>query len=242
MIGLREITEKGIEKFETFLLLLDNKDEFKPPNLNMDPYSKEIPDEYLAYIDEKKKFSSRMELGTYLSHRFSLKGIKRDAVLLHDPLLWNNIWTWLAYVWMEQFVNVNNGVYHVPARSRFFGGNEWGRFYRHFVAAPYYIYSLHGKEHSKLFLECAPSIHNEFVEQLASRQWIINSDTLVQLAHKLYWNTDKDNPIRGARGKGGGTVRRFGKVINQLRRTYDIYNMDIHELRELLPSEFDEWK
>lgn len=241
MIGLRELTTQGIEKFETYLLVLANNNKFRPPNLNLEQFSKEVPYEYLAYIDETKQFESRMELGSYLSHRFSLKGIKRDTVILHDPVLWNNVWSWLAYIWMEQFVNFKDGLYVVPVRTRFFGGSEWNRFYRHFVAAPYYIYSLHGEENSKLFLDCDPSIHNDFLEQIASRQWIINSDTLVQLAHLLYWNKDKENPKRGARGKGGGTVRRYGKVINQLRRTYDIHNMDIHELLKLLPSEFENW-
>jgi hypothetical protein len=101
---------------------------------------------------------------------------------------------------------------------------------------------LHGEELSKLFLDCPVNVHNEFTEQIGSRQWIISSPNLVKLAHKLYWDTEKDKAKRGARLKGKGTVRRLGIILNQFGVTYDIYNMNVQELSGLLPSEFDHWK
>ena len=79
------------------------------------------------------------------------------------------------------------------------------------------------------------------MEQLGSRQWIINSKQLVELAHTLYWNKKEDKMKRGASGQGSGTARRFGKVINQFLRTYDIQDMNIEDIIGLLPSELTDW-
>jgi hypothetical protein len=243
MIELRELIEPGVLKLEQYLHELDYSTKFIPkPNLNIDLYSKktELPQD--IFIDENKKFETRMEIGSYISQKLSLCGIKRGKVIFESQEQWNNVWSWLAYLWLDQFITLRKGVYKVPAISRFIGSSDWNRFYRHFISMPYYIFSLHENYNSKLFLECAPSIHNEFMEQIGSRKWIITSKSLVELAHLLYWDRKKDVPKRGARGKGKGTVRRFGKIINQFRLTYDVHQMDIRELVSLLPSEFDEWK
>jgi len=241
MIELRELTKLGIESFESHLRKLDNSKELIPLNLNVEPFSKELDLQKPVFIDEKKIFDTRMEIGSYLYQKLSIAGIKRETVIVEAPEIWNNVWSWLGSVWMEQFIIKRNDVYNVPAISRFIGSSDWRRFYRHFVATPYYIYSLHEESNSKLFLDCVPWVHNEFMEQIASRQWIITSRPLVELAHILYWNRDTNRPKRGARGKGRGTARRFGKVINQFRLTYDIYRMNTQEILNLLPSEFKEW-
>jgi len=243
MIELRYLTELGCQKFEQYLRELDNSTTFLPkPDLNYDPFSKNTDLSQEVFIDENKKFVTRMDIGSHILQKFTLCGIRREKVLTEAQGQWTNVWSWLAYIWMEQFITKREGVYVVPAISRFIGSSDWRRFYRHFISTPYYIYSLHENYNSKLFLECAPSVHNEFVEQLGSRQWIITSKQLVELAHILYWDRERDIPKRGARGKGRGTVRRFGKFVNQFLLTYDIHQMKIKELINLLPSEFDEWK
>jgi len=242
MIELRELTEHGLLKLEQYLRELDNSINIIPkPNLNIEPYSikSELPQD--VFIDENKKFGTRMEIGSYISQKFTLCGIKREKVISESQVQWNNIWSWLAYLWLDQFITLRKGVHIVPAISRFIGSSDWNRFYRHLISTPYYIYSLHENYNSKLFLECAPSVHNEFIEQIGSRQWIITSKQLVELAHLLYWNREKGIPKRGARGKGRGTVRRFGKIINQFLLTYDVHQMKIQEILNLLPSEFNEW-
>jgi len=243
MIELRELTELGCLKFEEYLRNLDNSTTLIPkPNLNIDFFSKKFDTPKKVFIDENKKFRTRMDLGSYLLQKLNLSGIRHERVLAEAQGLWINVWSWLAYIWMEQFILNKNGVYIVPAISRFIGSSDWRRFYRHFISTPYYIYSLHEDFNSKLFLECPPSVHNEFIEQIGSRQWIIMSKQLVELAHFLYWDRENDIPKRGARGKGRGTVRRFGKNVNQFLLTYDIHQMKLQDLVNLLPSEYDEWK
>ena len=243
MIELRELSELGSHRFEEYLRVLDNSTSFIPkPDLNTEPWSNKFILPQKVFIDENKKFVTRMDLGSYISQKLTLCGISREKVIAEAQGLWINVWSWLAYVWMEEFITKKNGVYVVPAISRFLGSSDWNRFYRHFISTPYYIYSLHENYNSKLFLKCPPSVHNEFLEQIGSRQWIITSNQLVELAHLLYWDRERDTPKRGARGKGKGTVRRFGKIINQFLLTFDIHQMKSQELVNLMPSEFNEWK
>lgn len=243
LIELRELTERGIQRFESYLRDLDNSKESIPkPDLNVEPFSNTLELKEKIYIDEKKTFKSRLDIGNYLQQKLSLVGVGRENVITEKQEQWMNVWTWLAYVWVNQFVPVRNGVHVVPAISRFIGSSDWRRFYRHFVSTPYYIFSLHKSQKSKLFLECPPTVHNEFMEQIGSRQWIITSTQLVELAYTLYWNREENRSKRGASGKGKGTVRRFGKVMNQFMLTYDIHQMNIEEILDLLPSEFNEWK
>lgn len=243
MIELRELTELGLQRFEEYLRQLDNSSEsLQKPDLNIEPFSKQLILPQKVFINEEKTFKTRMDIGSHLDQKLNLGGIDRAKILAEAQELWVNVWSWLAYIWLEHFITKKNGVNIVPSISRFVGSPDWNRYYRHFISQPYYIYSLHGSINSKLFLECPPSVHNEFMEQLGSRQWIISSKQLVELAHVLYWNRDENIPKRGARGKGEGTVRRFGRVILQFMLTYDIHQMNIEEMLDLLPSEFNEWK
>jgi len=242
MIELRKFTKQGIQSFETYLRLLSNLNTLDPPNLNEEPYSNNVELFDSVSIDDNKTFLTRMEIGRYLFEQLNNAGIGREKIIVENPGLWVDVWSWLAFIWLKQFVHIDNGIFNVPVTSRFIASHEWNRFYRHFVATPYYIYSLHGEKNSKLFLECAPSVHNEFMEQLASRQWLITSKPLVELAHILYWDREGNKPKRGAGGKNAGTARRLGKIINQFRLTYDLQNMNVEEILNILPSEFNEWR
>ena len=239
---IRALTDQGVQRYTLYLRELDNSTEQIPkPDLNENAFSKTLDLDPKIYIDETKTFDSRHDIGHYLYHRFSMAGIRREYVISEKPELWMNVWSWLAYIWLDHFVPVKNGVHLVRAIPRYIGSNDWKRFYRHFISTPYLIFSLHESYYSKLFLDCPPSIHNEMMEQIGSRQWIISSQRLIELAHLLYWNREKDRVKRGAGGKGRGTPRRFGRVINQFLLTYDLHHMDAEKILEILPSEFREW-
>lgn len=239
---VRALTPDGIFRFESYLRQLDNSTEpIQKPDLNVDAYSSTLDLETDIHIDENKKFESRLDIGQYLHQRLGLAGVTRGNVITEQPELWMNVWSWLAYVWLDHFVSVSNGVHLVRAMPRYVGSNDWNRFYRHYVSTPYYVFSLHQSYNSKLFLECPPSVHNEMMEQIGSRQWIISSKRLVELAHVLYWNREKDRAKIGASGKGRGTARRFGKILNQFMLTYDVHEMNVEEMMALMPIELREW-
>jgi hypothetical protein len=243
MIALRTFTEFGIEQFKIYLSeTIGSDSDLNPPDLNKEPFSKGMITPREILIDPKKVFKTRMDLGTYINQKLNLGHIDREDVLVKDPENWNNVWSWLAYIWADQFILKKNGAFTVPSTDRFIGSTDYRRFYRHFVATPYWLYSLHGEEYSKLFLDCPVTIHNELLEQIGSRQWIITSSNLVKLAHTLYWDTKKNVAKRGASSKGTGTVRRFAIIMNQFSLTYDIHTMDVAEILKLLPREFNDWK
>lgn len=80
------------------------------------------------------------------------------------------------------------------------------------------------------------------VAQLASRQEIIASPSLMAAITTLYFNPATDRLKAGAAGKGPGSARRVADVIQQFDLTWDVYGMDPSKFLGLLPSEFDRFK
>jgi len=242
-IQLRKMTPLGVTEFERYLRE-DVKGATEVPRspFNDTPYSEKMQTPSIIQINPMKIFSSRRELAAHLCQKLTFGGVSREDILVKEPEEWNNVWTWLSSVWLEQLIKRKNGRYSVPAINRFIGTTDYRRYYRHFIATPYWLYTLHGEDKTKLFLECPVNIHNDFIEQMGSRQWIISSLNLVDIAHQLYWDADNSKGKRGARGRGAGSVRRFVKICNQLYLNYDITSFDDEKILNLLPTEFDKWK
>ena len=242
-VQLRKMTPLGVSEFERYLRE-DVRGATKLPQhqFNEEPYSVKMRTPSIIQINPSKKFSSRRDLAAHVSQKLTLGGVSREDIIVKDPEEWNNVWNWLSSVWLDQFIKKKNGQYTVPAINRFIGTTDYRRFYRHFIATPYWLYTLHGYDDTKLFLECPVNIHNDFIEQMGSRQWIISCFTLVDIAHQLYWNEVNYKGKRGARGRGAGSVRRFVKICNQLYLNYDITSLDAEKILDLLPPEFDKWQ
>jgi hypothetical protein len=240
---LRKLTNLGIEQFDIFLMDRVDNGSFLPKlNLNRSGFSEIMKTPKKILIESERKFNTRLDLGSYLKNKLVMGGVKREDVVVSNPDEWSRVWSWLAYVWFDQFITKRNGIYKVPSVSRFIGSSDFRKYYRHFVSTPYWLYSLHGHKNSQLFLSSPVHIHSEILEQIGSRQWIINSNNLSKLAHRLYWDPENNRSKRGASGKGKGTARRFASVMNQFSLTYDLDSMSLESLLFLLPSEFDKWK
>jgi len=236
MIRLREFSEQGIEKFREYIQGLKSNLHQVRPDLNIDPYSSEFQPP--VNIDEIKTFSSRMEMGKYLKECFEGANVKRDKFIRN-----HSMWSWLAYIWFDQLCPVVDGSRKVRETARYICSSDYTDYYRHYVAASYNIYSLHGEQNSRLFLYNEVNRHNDFIEQIASRQYMISSHPVIEAVHQLYWDKNSNCPKRGAQSRNRpGNLRRFIKVTGQLELTYDIYTMNASEILQLLPQEFDEWK
>lgn len=204
--------------------------------MNIEPYSYEFHPQVM--IDETRIFSTKMEMGEYLIQCFERAGVGRSSVIGNYGL-----WTWLAYLWFEQLSPVMNGARKLRETAKYICSSHYTDYYRHFIAAPYYIYALNGEENSRLFLYNPVYEHNDFIEQLASRQNIISHRNLVDVAHRLYWDASSNCPRRGAQTRNRvGNHRRLVKIFAQLELTYDIYSMEAEEILNLLPEEFNSWK
>lgn len=234
---LREFTEQGMNEFEKFLENLDGSDAFeKPEELNSEPESR--LSEIDVEVDEDRQFETRMELGKYLHEIFEQTVEDRSELLNRDGL-----WTWLAYLWLEQLVETDRTQVNVKEIARYVAGGGRRRYYRHYVSAPYFLISLHGEENCKLFLECYVDTHKDVLEQLVNKREILTNTSLIEIANKLYWDEEEEEVKTNAGGRNDapGTARRLRTVVEQLRRTYDLQEMSPEQIEALLPAEFDEW-
>lgn len=235
MIGLRFFSEEGIDRFRTHIQTVKENPHTPLPDLNNEPYSHEFQPP--MKIDETKLFTTRIELAKYLKSNFEEAGIGRNIVIGRSDL-----WSWLAYLWFDQLCPFDVETREVRQTARYICSSDYRTYYRHYIAASYDIYSLYGQQNSRLFLYNPLYKHNDFIEQFASRQDIISSKNLIEVAHRLYWDLNSNSPKRGAQSKKKkGNHIRLLKVIDQLELTYDIFAMTSDEIINLLPEEFDDW-
>jgi hypothetical protein len=236
MIGIRILSKEGINRFREYIQTLKENPHASRPALNIEPYSHEFQPN--IEIDETKLFATRIEMAKYLKSSFEEAGIGRNVVIGRSDL-----WSWLAYLWFDQLSPFVNGSRKLNEIARYICSSDYTDYYRHYVAASYDIYSIHGEPKSRLFLYGPPYLHSDFIEQFASRQNIISNSDLVEVAYRLYWDTGSDHPKRGAQSRSKpGYHRRLLKLIDQLELTYDIYSMTSDEILNLLPKEFNDWK
>lgn len=239
MIQVREFTEQGRREFEEYLNETDGaKGLEKPEKFNRPPYSQAISED--IRVDEDREFEDRLELGEYLVETFEIAGLERSELVNRE-----NLWTWLAFVWLDQLVGIkSDGEINVKQISKYVCERRQFRYYKHLVALPYYLVSLHGSENSKFMLSSDLDIHKGVTEQLAGRRKMITNKELIKICSDLYWD-DKKQKVKknaGGRDEGPGTSRRLSKIIKQFRRTYDLHRTSADRLNTLLPREFDEWR
>lgn len=237
MHSIRVLSRKGEEAFIDYILMIKEGTQNPPPieNLGKSPYSTEFTP--FIEIPEEPQFNSRLEFGKYLFELFEKNGIKRGELISLSGL-----WSWLALVWFDKLCSFDNdGVCKPGEISRYVCSTHYTDYYRHLVASSWDMYYLY-KDKARLFLWSPLYEHNDFVEQLASRQDIITNKPLINIFDRLYWDSAKNRPKRGAQGRNRpGNFRRLLQFIQQIDLTYDLRAMTIEEILILLPFEYDAW-
>jgi len=235
MIALRIFTEEGKQEFIKYIQDTRSNSSTPRPDLNMVPYSLEFQPR--VEISENLDFATRMDMGRYLSKCFQNAGISKQDVIGPGK---EDLWTWFAYIWFDRITNNRQSIREI---ARYVCSSDYTDYYRHYVASLYYLFFFLGEKECHLFLYSPPYQHNDFIEQFASRQYIIAYPEIIKVAHRLYWDSGNRSPKRGAQSRRRlGNHRRLIKIIGQLELTYDIYTMSPDEILNLLPSEFNEWK
>lgn len=235
MARLKVFTDEGINEFRNFLIELKNNPELTKPDLSDNRYSENFQSEIT--VDENKIFSSRMELAEYLTQTFNYARVKSHDVITNDKL-----WTWLTYLWFDQICPNEAGSRKVREIAKYICSTDYRKYYRHFIASTFRIYSTLGKENSLLFLTSPVNYHGDFIEQLASRQEIISSPNLIRVVHMLYWDEKGNRPKQGGSDrKKPGNLRRLIRLFGQIELTYDIFSMKSDEILKSLPREFEVW-
>ena len=230
---IRQLTEEGIAAFGEWLragglgpvpgdLIVDQK------------YARALGE---ATLPSYKVFADRYEFGLYLAE--ALRPFDSRAISFDHGL-----WSWLAAYFFDQLCpktsdglrSLRKEYVYIPIQPRIY--------YRHLVRTPWYLVHTHGEACKYLLVnprsdDPAPLSRQAYLlDQLAARQFMIASPTLIAAAKLLYTNPKTGLPKRGAGAKGEGSPRRLALIANQLSLTFDIRDMPVESFMKLLPQEF----
>lgn len=229
----RKLTPLGIERFEDFLERLKGNANSRLPTYALtDPQLSEAIE--LNINVEPIEFSSRMEVA---AHVFRL--LRRDPDALRID---KGFWCWLSLYWFNDLCPLVTGERVPGDRYRWIAElNNTHRAWKHVLAGPFQIYRAHREdpEIARALLCGAVHQQGELLSQIASRPSLVTCRAVVGAATRLYYDAETDRVRRGSSGKGSGSVRRFADILSQLDLTWDLHSLQVAELLNLLPNEFD---
>lgn len=153
------------------------------------------------------------------------------------------LWSWLAAFFFEQLCPRDDDGKRALRKDYVYTLSESRIYYRHLVRTPWFLVKTHGERCRFLLVaragDPAPlSRQSYLLDQLAARQFVISSPSLIGAAARLYSDQRTGQPTRGAGAKGSGSPRRLALIANQLSLTYDIHDMPVDRLMKILPEEF----
>jgi hypothetical protein len=179
---------------------------------------------------DRKHFEDRYDFGCHLVQLlqpFNSREISFDR----------GLWAWLAAWYFEQLCPSSPDGSRKLREENTYIPSETRIYYRHLVRTPWYLALTHG-EACKFLLVSPLNQQSYLLDQLAARQFVIASPTLIAAAKQLYTNPKTGQPRPGAGAKGPGSPRRLALIANQLLLTYDIRAMPVDKFMNLLPAEF----
>lgn len=235
---IRRFNNDGLELYSRFVddVRQDPTKTFLVRFLEDEDYTVQL--EGATHIEECE-FTSRFEFAEYIDAK--LKPLRNIDVQIDRGL-----WAWLTAFYFDMACPMmSDGKRRPGEHARYFPNfAAWNRRYRHLLASPWSIYAAHidDPERVKWLLSGPVDKPGELNEQFASRQEIIRSPGVLVASGRMYYDASTKKIRRGVRGRLGGSLPRFGKLLNQLDRTWDLYSITPEGLVDLLPSEFDRWK
>ena len=237
-MNLRRFNQDGISAFATYRTRLALEPNLPPPvQVLEDPA---LTEEIANEVDvPKRNFATRLEAGVFLNELLDGSGIE---LIERD----RGLWAWLTLFYMDQVCPADGNGNRDPqdeARLMPLLDNHQ-RFYRHLLLGPFLIVRAHRDNPERaIAMLCNPLWKpGEIVEQLASRKELVTNRGVVELASRLYYDTEKKTFKRGAGSSVKGAARRLAALLNQLDLTFYLYGMTSDELSGLLPKEFDRFR
>lgn len=225
--ALRHFTADGLSQFQKWLRSGANGQ--IPRDLLVDP-SFSTPMMETELLDHNKEFENRYDFGVHLVQLlkpFNSREISFD----------HGLWAWLAACYFDQVCPANSDGTRKLREENAYVPTEARKYYRHVVRTPWYLVHTHG-EASKFLLVSPLNQQSYLLDQLAARQFVISSPTLITAARNLYTDPRTGKPRYGAGAKGSGSPRRLALIANQLLLTFDIRAMPVDKFMQLLPAEF----
>lgn len=162
--------------------------------------------------------------------------------LLARPDIWDDagLWSWLAAKYMREITRRTEKADHVteigsyvlvPGRER----SSW----RHKLASPVRLYARHG-EKARVVLAGSLHTHGDMMEQISAVKGILQSDAIMMVLDRLYWDHERNTRIEGVLSQTApGSLRHFKLVLEQIGLTFDLGSIDDEHLMSLLPAGFD---
>jgi len=240
MINFSIFNEFGLQIFKEFVESKGTKG--LPKDILTNEEYSEVISESIS-LDEYKLFNDRLELATYLDSILDSNIFEKYD---NEP----KFWSWICCLYIEQLAL--NGKFSNPEHYVYSPGRV---VYRHSVAMPTKIYRQHGHEISRLLVSRKINVWGEMAEQIMGRQSITRSQALISFLANLYYDQDKDDIKPSARTKisdkllrdggrsnsGGGGVRRVVLQLKRLALNYKIDSMNVDNINNLLPAEYDKF-
>lgn len=219
---------------------------------------------FKTVIDLDKKFEDRYHLAKYLyetlvneysENRGEYGMDNRDE---HGKSV--GLWSWFALVYFEQLYEYSSKGNAVRDHAHFvFAPHEGYRWYRHSVFTSFYLVENYPKL-ARVFISSKISTHGQIIESAVSRNYLMSSKVVTELLYKLYADTNNNgvakekassqpetNKLRQlkkngkAKMQGYGGIERFTKVIQRLKLTYHVQDLDSDTLLDLMGDEFRQW-
>ena len=196
-------------------------------------FSEQLPGEKVL---PSTRFADRYEFGVAL---VQLLDDQDQQTVSFD----RGLWSWLAAFFFEQLCPRDKDRKRALRKEYVYALSELRIYYRHLVRTPWFLAKTHGERCRYLLVarrdDPAPlSRQSYLLDQLAARQFVISSPSLIGVAARLYSDQRTGQPTRGAGAKGSGSPRRLALIANQLSLTYDIHDMPVDRLLKILPDEF----
>lgn len=239
---LRRFTEAGVEAVRKALHEVEKVGDLAPATalLSREDLTEDIPALADIDLDETRTFDTTFAFCEYF----------HSLIKDHSPLRYrtdSGFWTWLAVVYLPQLVKVDvEGRISVGAVPRLvYTITSHVNAHRHLLSNAYYLYLAYADdtELTNVILKHQINVVNDLVEQIISRQNILQNPAMLQALNCLYFDKKLQCVKVGAGGDRPGAVRRFVTMMDQLGMTRDFYEKaDATEFMSILPKEFDRFK
>jgi hypothetical protein len=120
------------------------------------------------------------------------------------------LWTWLAARLFDQICPIDAEGKRILRRVYVYVLSDARLYYRHLVRTPWFLVSRHGEACRFILASSAGDLaplsrQSDLLDQLAARQFVISSPTLIAAATRLYVDTRTGRQKRGAGSKGRGS-------------------------------------
>ena len=234
-LQLRAFTNEGIQEFDRIL------DDAKNGIIIPDSRRTSLLDSGRVIAPDVRApsvhFRNRLEAG---------KALVRLLAGQSSHINNRGMWAWLSLYYFDTVCPVVSGEKREVGDQRELyipDFTNFRRYYRHLLFGPFSICRAHSDNPERaMAVLCTPVYRpGDAVESLASRQDLITSPTVMQVATNLYVRRNGKYK-HGARNKDKGSARRFAAVMMQFDTTYDLDQITVQDLLNLLPQEFNKFR